>query len=69
MTPEEKAKELVEKFYEYSQDVGRTRYNSKQCAIICVDEIIEVLAPFSWNPNSRSHQEYWQQVKTAIQSL
>ena len=53
MTPEEKAKELVEKFGNYAkpdfeewknpEDINENinKINAKKCALICVDEIIE----------------------------
>lgn len=39
MTPKEKAKELVDRFYAYSAGLGTN--NAKQCAAICVDEMIK----------------------------
>jgi hypothetical protein len=44
MTPKEKAKELVSKYVhlaKQSTGANGTIYNSKQCALIAVDEIIE----------------------------
>ena len=69
MTPQEKAKELVDKFYQqapledikfYSNDVM-----AKDCALIAVNELIyetqfEV-------PNIR--QRYWNEVKHEIEKL
>ena len=48
MTPKEKAKELVDKFENYveTEDFfgdSRVLENSKQCALIAVDEILNVL--------------------------
>ena len=45
MTAKEKAKQLYNKFYEASDGIGISKYQSKvelakQCAIIAVDEII-----------------------------
>ena len=68
MTPKEKAKELVDKFWyvepEESCD-GMEYQMAQQCALIAVDELIyetqfEV-------PNIR--QRYWQQVKQEIEKL
>ena len=39
MTPKEKAIELVERFLE-TQSNTEELYDAKQCALICVDEII-----------------------------
>lgn len=73
MTPYDKAKELVEKYYEYSQDVGDINYSSKQCAIICCDEIIESLRQsqkMSVSSGEYMYQfEYWQSVKREIEKL
>jgi NTP pyrophosphatase (non-canonical NTP hydrolase) len=47
MTPKEKAKELIDKFEEYSSDsgiqIGDELYDAKQCALIACDEIHEAL--------------------------
>jgi hypothetical protein len=54
MTPKEKAKELVDKFY------NEVKYyeEAKQCALITVDEVI--------NYCHAEHIEYWQEVKQEI---
>ena len=74
MKAEEKAKELVEKYYELSIV---TTYNgndenevAKQCALIAVDEIIKS-QPFDiYNMEQcKNVNEYWQEVKTEIEKL
>jgi len=75
MTPKEKADELIGRFtiqvtcgifevaYEFQEEI-------KQCAIICVDELI-----YSTQPKSRMFRfdeyciEYWQEVKQEIEKL
>lgn len=73
MSPKEKAKELVEKFIpnvycylgsgmltnEYSEEVALV--NAKKQALICVNEIIEVIKP---------HLDitYWSQVKQELEN-
>ncbi len=63
MTPQEKAKELVDKFI---NDVGviSTR-RAKQCAIIAVDEILsnKSIIKTIWDI------EFWQEVKSEIEKL
>lgn len=76
MTPEEKAKELIEKFKPLAFGVTEDLYtkNAKACAIMCVDEIIseleEVYQQLSHNVYSKEiigeHGNYWQQVKQSI---
>jgi hypothetical protein len=63
MTPQEKAQELVEKFY-WDYDTA------KQCALVAVDCII------TSNPHSNplntevySTMGYWQEVKKEIEKL
>jgi hypothetical protein len=57
MTPQEKAKELVDKF----TVVGlQQRNEGLACALICVDEIIE---------NYDTFLAYWQEVKKEIENL
>lgn len=67
MTPQEKAKQLVEKF-----ENGLTL---KDCALIAVDEILELTKkptynPFDWNEiTGFYYDEYWQEVKQEIEKL
>ena len=78
MTPEEKAKELVNKFrpYSYSSDglnsmerEYQIEDNSKQCALIAVDEIKEVVSLCIPYKDEKSYIDYWQQVKHEIINL
>jgi hypothetical protein len=67
MTPQEKAKELFDK-YEYfvrmyNDDTPRLDMQ-KQCALIAVDEILNLC----WNGNLKA-KEYWQEVKQEIEKL
>jgi len=66
MTPQEKAVELVNKFYCKKDGIGLmfnlNWSNAKQCALIAVDEILSVI-DFSVN------DEYWQKVKQEIEKL
>ena len=73
MTPKEKAKELVGKMV-YSSDpfLHRTRHSIK-CALICVDEILntESLANriCGYTTLTKSHVQYWEEVKNEIEKL
>jgi GH25 family lysozyme M1 (1,4-beta-N-acetylmuramidase) len=58
MTPNEKAKELVEKM---SIDWDMCRGQNIQCALIAVDEILKAV--------DGKYEEYWQQVKQEIEKL
>jgi len=71
MTPKEKSKKLVDRFRLL---VLRREYNvserliielAKQCALICVDEIINIGS----NPNNPTGLYYWQEVKQEINKL
>lgn len=79
MNAKEKAKELVDKFYPHAM-VNSSGFlvsnedtvikSAKQCAIICVDEIIKS------NPHRYATDtwvilniDYWKEVKTEIQNL
>lgn len=83
MTPKEKAKELVDKFYQrfpLTMDVITTRgdlsweYDSwneaKQCALIAIDNII-LANPHSnpFNTDVYSTMDYWIKVKKKIEKL
>ena len=68
MSPAEKAKELVDKMTEnFPFDYDIARRQAKQCAIICVDQIIMV-TPAMRGDNIRI-ENYWQSVKQEIEKL
>ena len=56
MTPKEKAMQIAMKF----DEKGETD-NAKQCALICVDEILEF--------HDRIDVKYWTEVKQEINKL
>jgi len=66
LTPEEKAKMLVNKFKYYTRAFNETngwqdhRFNAKQCALIAIDEIID---------KDGYHNDYYRQTKTEIEKL
>lgn len=70
MTPKEKAKELVSKFnFEHLADtyiLHQTVEESKRCALIAVDEIMECLNTVMI-PNP--FKQYWGKVKSEINLL
>jgi len=64
MTPKEKAKQLVDKF----TLVGLQQRNEGiQCALICVDEMIELLADDSWR--NRNELMFYEEVQKQIHAL
>lgn len=84
MTPEEKAKELVEKYkllvtnwdcyHDTELTDEETLEDRKKCALIAIDEIINLNCV--WFDRSASLEEdesdtleYWQQVKASITNL
>mgnify|MGYP003632074520 CR=1 FL=1 len=74
MTPKEKAKELVDKFYKISIDnkfntIGKAHNKIvvKECALICVDEIIEALEHHTWQ--NKDWIRYYKEVKEKINKL
>ena len=64
MTHKEKAKELVNKFLQIYD--GRVP-QAKQCALICVDEILQTIPNevMSYEP-FMMNTDYWQEVKQEI---
>lgn len=71
MTPKEKATELVNKYYiELQVHIGGYSLEaSRQCALICVDEIIiETLSEYT-NDENHDRVEYWNEVKQEIQNF
>lgn len=77
MTPEQKAKELVQQFRRAMTGPGieSNDKNAKYCAIICVSAIIDA-DPYYFYPNRKvtrvedhSTKEYWKQVRESINNL
>jgi hypothetical protein len=72
MTPQEKAKELVEKMYLVHSNFASeiTMYFAKQCALIAIDEILNI-SYFIHEPteDDELYKNYWQQVKQEIEKL
>ena len=68
MTPKEKAKELVDKFYpratSYSCDRKNQNENTKQCALITVDEILNSRPVIT--DSQFEYNKYWEKVKKEI---
>lgn len=66
MTAKEKAKELLDRFLsiEGADDCGNS-YScvAKQCALICVDEILDMVNPL------KLEYDYWEEVKQEIKKL
>ena len=74
MTPKEKAKELVDKFYKIEPVepiyIGMDKSQSKQCALICVDEQIKGNENYKrYINNWQESNKYWQEVKQEIEKL
>ncbi len=71
--PKEKAKELVEKFKEFTYDWSKVdgfiydNEEAKKCALIAVNEIIEALEHHSWQ--NRHWLGYYDEVKQEIEKL
>jgi hypothetical protein len=66
MTAKEKAKELIQLFYnkQCSHSITELAYKSaKQCALICVDEIVKNTLQVS------QVLDYWEEVKQEIEKL
>ena len=83
MTPQEKAKELVDKFKQYSffetdidikqDDLFKQQLQSaKQCALIAVDEILRAKPGGGYMTDveyiSTDSTKYWNEVREEIQS-
>ncbi len=66
MTPKEKAKDLVRKFQKkiffHVTDERLDREESKDCALIAVDEVLE-------NSHTNVFTKYWEDVKKEIELL
>lgn len=66
MKAKDKAKELFDKFYFEKDEDGyysMNNYRAKQCALICIDEILKL--PIE----NQSERNYLEEVKTEINKL
>ena len=61
MTAKEKARELVEKYYD---EFGMLWYTSKKCALIAVDEIQQAVMFLD-----DDSEDFWFEVKQEIEKL
>jgi hypothetical protein len=66
MTPQEKAKELVNKYLQVYD--GRLPI-AKQCALIAVDEILSELTEIPYGLEYLNRLNYWLEVKQEIEKL
>lgn len=67
-----KAKELIEKFQLSGKYIGNERLlpgTAKECALICVDEILELLSTFlkEYVTPANSKYEFYQEVRAIIE--
>jgi hypothetical protein len=78
MTPKEKAKELVNKLFEFNQKVKwdsdnnewtHDYYQAKQCALIAVNEIINTHLLSEKDIFGIHPVYYWEEVKQEIEKL
>jgi hypothetical protein len=60
-TPKEKSKDLLDKM---TLEIGK--FNSKQCALIAVEEILNTLYSLRFGNALDDELEYWEEVKEEI---
>jgi hypothetical protein len=72
MTAVEKAEYLIDIFVRDGYDLVMSEKMSKRCALIAVDEILNVIYSVEYELNAStvtSEQLYWQKVKHEIEKL
>lgn len=70
MTPKEKAKELVNKYWNeitYRDEEYEPNGDAIDSALLCVDEILEAYNPLEYYPEDL--REYWDKVKEEIRKI
>lgn len=67
MTPKEKAKQLIE-LYDEILTYLESKSKAKQCALIAVDEILNVINEYNIEPIVFDI-DYWLEVKQKIEKL
>jgi len=68
MTPKEKANELMQKVYDLDQHNKTTKSRCKQIALLCVDEILEIIRYHGTDIGKHS-LKHWLDVKQEISLL
>ena len=69
MTPKEKAKELVDKYeFVYIQNYT-SMFEVKECALIAVNEILDIAYWEYMESMGEKEKDYWQEVKQEINNL
>ena len=74
MTPKEKAKELVQVYFNEVSDANPLEdilVSAKRCALICVDEILEFAYGIEWEKREEaiSKLKFLKEVKQEINKL
>ena len=73
MTPKEKAKELVDKYYNLESEGDKggwmTKNDAKQCALIAVDEILKSNPTIIDCNGTEFNYKFWTEVKKEIEKL
>lgn len=77
MTPKEKAKELIDKFYNHTFNVEKDTEDNfesaKQCALVTIDEMLQIqsitMYPVIEDNYIYGHIDYWQKVKQELNKL
>ena len=72
MTPNEKAKELINKFKPHQSDDypnSDENHHAKQCALICVDEVYKNIDEDMDYQFVEADKGYWNLVKQEIKKL
>jgi len=66
MTPKEKAKELIDKYqFVYIQNLT-SMFEVKECALIAVNEILDIAYWEYMESMGEKEEKYWQEVKQEI---
>jgi len=70
MKAEEKANQLIEKYYDVLPLSNRFKSVAKNCALECIDEIEKGLTEYGKKsmvlPNMDSEFRYWESVRNAV---
>ena len=68
MTPREKAEEITLVYYNLGKHLYVPISFAKQCALIAIDELIEIACDYS-DYDETVTKEYWEKVKIEINKL
>lgn len=73
LTPEEKAKQLFDRFdtevRDLDNEISHTKEEAKQCALICLDELLDTVPYINNTPKQTLERMYYMDVRAELKKI